>query len=822
MVTLSVIVDAVVLNFDNDLKSLQAISSKKQTFYMSEGARALVTVLLEGFLMNNSDPTADEIATYLDDSLAQLIPSPYVVSPVQVGLLKTTPSSVISSGPFKGMNGPITDLQIKLNVSRPSTLFGGDMVEPLEMRLSIGYVSMFQFMAFYDVTKGEINTGPPMDMNGRLHSNGDMCIGGSGGYETFLKVTVGGRLMLNTDGRCGNGGFNRARISTTQNFGPFADLTASADNGCTNCNGTGLNWDAFAVARWNEQALDQAHGVQLLKLPGAGEGLVQAQRSGGGVAVNNTDNLRFIVDPPLASDSTTVKSYKYAHNADLRIINGVWYVRVPAQPTLWPGYPIWSDHPGRYVENGVNVGQDDIRDFWAQPQAWPAPPLTRSWPVAPMVPRKFSYYEYDKVAQTIMDDAVGEGVVSYGTLVNSGAGTTPQKPGHWIRNFGAAPGTSPMCLGDTLDCGPGGCGLKSVWQGGTYGCSGLPIPGRDPSYASNILNGTRGGFRNGHIVQTSPGPQANRDQRSRILPINFDIQQLQNALADTSAGELGSYFGVGNFTNEPFNGVIWISSQWPGSENGYGGGGPQEWPWQGSVNDPLQIDVTHPAVQRALPQPLCSTSLAGQSYDRQGPLALGRDRFKIPDCAGYGAAGATKAWPNAVRLINGANFDKTRLPKGLSIVSNLPTYLVGNYNTNSVVTNINSTPWLPALVGGDKIALISNSWSDSRSEWDLSPNSTHRAASNTTYNTALLHEPSDTLTVLLEDWTNRNLLVNGSMVFGFNAVYALHSNQCCGDQTYDPPDRDFIFDPHFGLISNQPPGTPVFPVSAIAVWSKAQ
>jgi hypothetical protein len=84
----------------------------------------------------------------------------------------------------------------------------------------------------------------------------------------------------------------------------------------------------------------------------------------------------------------------------------------------------------------------------------------------------------------------------------------------------------------------------------------------------------------------------------------------------------------------------------------------------------------------------------------------------------------------------------------------------------------------------------------------------------------LLSEPSTNLSVLLEDWTGRNLIVNGAMVFGYEAVYALHDNDCCGDQSYDPPNRTFNYDTHYSSITNQPPGTPVYPISAIVTWSK--
>ncbi len=819
IVVLSVIVDAVMVNYDSNMKSLESFSRKRQAFYMAEGVRALATVLIEDFLMTNP---ADDAAlkNHLDTQLPALMPAPFSVSPVTVRIIKTTPSSTISSGPFKGMNGPITDVSLSFNVMAPSSVFSGDLVEPLELRLSVGYISMFQFMAFFDINQYVLSTGPEMEMLGRLHANGDFCVGGSGGFQNFLKVTVGGRLMSNADGRCagGGGGTSRTRIATNPtSFAGALELQNAYDNGCANCNGSGLNWEAFALARWREQAQDTAHGVQILKLPGAGSGQVQLREAGNFAVLNNTDNLRFIVDPVIPSDSASVRTYKYAYNADIRILNGVWYIKNPLDLTDWPGLPIWSDHPGRFIEtvNGVAiaVGQEDIRDRWA---------ATRPWPASPVTPGGYSYYEYDSNEQTLPDTAANEGVISYGNLINVG-GATPQRPGHWVTG-----GPSSLCDGgENLSC-TGGCGFVNVQQ--ILTCTPAAGVSTTLPLATKLLNATRGGIRNGHINNRIPG-YANQVTRSRILPINFDVAQFQNAIANNGPGELGSYFGVAGFIGAPFNGVVYISSMWPGANTGYGTGGPQEHPHHGAINMPNpvaqgQAAIAHVNTQQALPQPLCSRlgggpgEFAGRDFDRHGGPPT-RARFVVPDCARY--IGNPAPYPNALRVVNGANLNGARLPRGLSIVSNIPVYLMGDFNTNSNVSSSTATPWVSSLVGGDKVILISNAWNDSRSPWNGVPsNFPARVASNTRYNVALLTEPSSTLTSLLEDWGGRDLTVNGSMVYGYNAVYALHENTCCGNTTYDPPDRNFNFDPHFGLITNQPPGTPVFPVSAVSMWLKPQ
>src|SRR5262249_22831458 len=150
-------------------------------------------------------------------------------------------------------------------------------------------------------------------------------------------------------------------------------------------------------------------------------------------------------------------------------------------------------------------------------------------------------------------------------------------------------------------------------------------------------------------------------------------------------------------------------------------------------------------------------------------------------CANYVKGGATPSWPNAIRFINGRDIDGALLSKGLSLVTRLPVYLTGDFNTSSDVTNANSLPWVSTLVAGDKVALVSNGWNDQLSRWDQGSGANVRNAADTTYNTAMLSDPATNLTLLLEDWSGNKLNYNGSLVFGYSRVFALHGNWCCGD-----------------------------------------
>ena len=156
-----------------------------------------------------------------------------------------------------------------------------------------------------------------------------------------------------------------------------------------------------------------------------------------------------------------------------------------------------------------------------------------------------------------------------------------------------------------------------------------------------------------------------------------------------------------------------------------------------------------------------------------------------------------------VRVRNGAT-----LPTGgLTIVSDNPVYIQGDYNT--------SANRQPSAVIGDAVMILSNAWTDSGSAQSLA----NRKASNTTVNTAILGGVVPTITTVnnntaysggvenfprfLEEWAGKTFTYNGSMVQLFQ------SNQATGrwgkSNVYGAPGRKWAFDPMFR--ENPPPGT---------------
>lgn len=790
---------------------------KSTSLFAAEGAIRLVQKLSERYLNSTTTPTAAELQTYITNEVSAVEIGPYVIDELTSNMSASS-IDLVPTGPFAGMNAKLTTVDFNVRVLSST----GKTSYEVSQKARVGTINLFQFSLFGAGNYYEFNPGRSQRIMGRAHFNGLLCAGGLGFPLSFDRITLSNRFVMADSSLC-RYNFAYTPIVRIWDGTAFVDMNAGEDSGCTNCGGSGLDWVDFALSKWNGNITDVAHSVPKLKVPGVGDDLpVQQGRDDLGNLAPNIGNLKPLVDPVLATDNADLKKTKYAFKADIRIVNGVWYLKDPGDPNAWPGVPIWSDHPGSFqatdeegIEGTQMVGQSDLSTAW-------------SWG---SLPTRFSYYEFNIGSSNLTEDP--NGVISYGNLYRNALGLNPRwVPGHFVMA-----GFRLFCPGvQTCTNCPVSHQIKS-WDN-PITCSG----GGTMPMSTGLLNATRSGFVNGHIRAGVGG----NIFKAKQLPINFDVEQFQLALQDTAPGELGSYFGAGNYMNRPFNGIVYITATWPGSMDGIDGtGAPTAWPNQG-----LQADSNQPGVilydgdddivtttndkylQEALPFPLCSSSggsgFAGNAYD---PPPSGLGKFKVPDCASY-VSGGIEARPNALRIINGRDLRTGALPDGLTIASNLPTYILGDYNVTSDVSSATATDWVPALVAGDFVGLMSNAWEDDRSRWLLTP--TAKLAATTTHNTSILAGyveraetggtvgnavGIDTFTRYLEDWRGFGHVSNGSMVIGFNSVYMHYHNTCCGDSTYHPPGvRAWRYDPHLNNYASQPPGTPVFYVYAIESW----
>jgi len=168
-----------------------------------------------------------------------------------------------------------------------------------------------------------------------------------------------------------------------------------------------------------------------------------------------------------------------------------------------------------------------------------------------------------------------------------------------------------------------------------------------------------------------------------------------------------------------------------------------------------------------------------------------------------------------VRLVNGSTINS---PQGLTVVTKDPLYIKGDYNNVAKVSS---------AVICDSVNLLSNNWDDAKSAGALSG----RVAWTTTINTAFVAGVDTTTATpkqyngglenyprLLEDWSGKNLNINGSFVELWNTQVAQGKWPGTGT-VYNPPNRVWAYDAN--LANNPPPFTPWAVEAQRGAWWKS-
>ena len=167
-----------------------------------------------------------------------------------------------------------------------------------------------------------------------------------------------------------------------------------------------------------------------------------------------------------------------------------------------------------------------------------------------------------------------------------------------------------------------------------------------------------------------------------------------------------------------------------------------------------------------------------------------------------------------IKLINGSEISRAG---GLTVVSNDPVYVKGDYNT------VNEQP---TSIIADSLNLLSNNWNDTNSTSALSS----RPATVTTFNSAFVAGIDNTTTGnyngglenyprLHENWTGRNLTIKGSFVALWNSSVA-NGAWVYGNPQYTAPNRVWAYNTAFNNPANLPPFTPwAVEAQRIAWWS---
>ncbi len=694
---------------------------RRRTFYACDGMGRQLAALGQAFLSRNTleDVPESQMQAELRAFLPRITPPGFESNPSDLvipekPLADPQPSEMITTGPFSGLQVKLQTIDMRFEARRTAS----GAVCRAEQTLSLGRIALFQFFAFADIPLLELS--PPLGdvvfLQGRIHTNGRTCLGGApaatglvrGDHAVRLdsRITAVDRIHHAADARCGFGGGDvgilGARAPGQQIRGEpdrlFDDrlldpLRLNGQSGCFNGPGCPGGWRSFALGRWLGRVQDRDHEVQELTLPvdppvrftqlgWAADGRTFLQQM---TASSSRPNNRFLVEPVLTTrDPPGFSRNKIADKAQIRIIDGVWYLKDPGENNdvdetdddgPWPGIPIWSDHPGEYTTNTpemtkegvegsepIQVGQSDIRRAletgrraletgedsrlenakWSKRRAIGASPT----------PRRFSHYAFvdRSQAQTAGPslDPPGMGLqfgrvkrcttagnclgldVDPPAVISYGAIAPIRLPGglpYWVpgvrftdtredfeRNNGNGP--TPGFCGGRSDAGsprfidevrhndihavlpPPTQRFETSTESGTvvsFRETGFPSPnsplpsdGSGVAYAPGndgweqgaicrtssdvdfrhrmrlaLLESARTGFRDTNHHSDTAFANSSPSQTD-VLPLNFNLHALQEALADRTPGELGSYF-CASCLWKSFNGIIYVSNTWRGS-----------------------------------------------------------------------------------------------------------------------------------------------------------------------------------------------------------------------------------------------------------------
>jgi hypothetical protein len=655
-----------------------------------------------------------------------------------------------------------------------------------------GSVSPFQFMV-YGAGDARWYAREPRLSPEPIYASGDFCLSGTASADLTLKLASAGRQLKAASSGQGSGfpcGTPPGGVGTVL-------IGGAAFTGTTN------DQDSFAQApklRLPVEAIPDMQGENDL-----------ADEDGDVLSV------RWLLDPVISADNQAVRTLRTADVADLRIIDGVWYLKRSGY--AWPGFAIYSDHPSgtpgalpKTPEEAAlvpsspnsNVGMGQIK---ARLESYGLRSSTHPWP-----PRRFSWYETNMFGGKMFDGRPREqfaaacdpdadltypqncrhnrGIISYGSLARLSNGD--YVPGGY---FGTDKDGRVCPAGDgerdfqpfrtfpfeadraTVPEEDRGCDVHSTRP------SGLADPRFSTQPATALLEATRGGFRDYNAAKGASSSFVER--QAKVRPINFNVRELRDALRDFRVSELGHYF-----SSREFNGVVYITQTWKDSLKGVTSTGatfeetlppeplrkptppltsgsidhtiaahlaPAPFPKDFLGPGPAQPDdyfpeSDPPATEFYLPRNLCGVGFfAGQDVtvhrteyaaalllDPMADPPAGLDLapgYLIPPCMGAagtlgrqagGLAGNEGVRPNAVRVYHGSDLrafqiggggpTPTITRSGLSIATNLPLYVLGDWNMEGP----NEYGNFPrSMLAGDTITVLSREWDDRDVPWHV-------------------------------------------------------------------------------------------------------
>lgn len=752
----------------------------------------------------------------------------------------------ILSGPYQGMVGLLTPFT--LTVTALTT--GGSEVK-LQRSVQTVSIPVFQF-GIFSQTDLSFFAGPNFNFGGRVHTNGDLYLAEGGGTLTLGdKVTAVGDI-IRTD--LSNGWPTSSNYTGTVDIPTAPGVYRSLGRGEGSLQGNkgsgkNPNWPTISLGNYNGYIRNSDTGAKPLNLS---------------IALDSGANPIDLVRRPVQGEDTSnpaVLAQRYESEASVRVLlsdNALDIASLPCA-TATPPTNLGSTTLLPAQLGGVPIASSAaVASYSPSNGYWTAGPFITGYI---KIEAQTSYAIPPNPCGTWKDvtsEVLGLGIA--GRNLNPGVAGTVTPPA-----LPALP-ASQLATSTCTDASPNALiRLERVRDNPSTGsgnaCGTGSVVATD--YWPNALFDTReGNFRD-------TCPSGNCSSATPMLNGVMEYVELDvNNLARWFTGAIGS---SGSLTKDPNNStnnfVVYFSDRRGNYTPAPVAGWPPPSPSSHETGEYGFEDFINPSSQYACPNGVLDTGEtldqvensanqqvggAPESYgESQNPQVtllpgvVGTALVPNPNCAtpstlwpGWYVANSMEARENApvffrraLKIVNGSGINAGTCPDGvpcgLTVVSENPVYVQGDFNAGSG-GNFGGAH-VGASVIADAVTFLSNNWNDVNSfafPYDLN----NRRASTTTYRLGIaagkgiaFPQPTGYFTPqdfgtdggvhnflrYLENWGGQTLYYSGSIVSFYYNRQATGLYKCC-TTVYSPPTRGYSFDSDFLTPSLLPPRTPMF------------
>ncbi len=195
----------------------------------------------------------------------------------------------LQSGYFQGLNAYTMPFATDVTAETSGWPVGRATVG-LDVLFDI--IPLFQFAVFYDEDL-EIQPGPNMLLNGRVHSNADVYLNAGAALSIDSVLTAAGNIYHRRKDK-------NASLGTVQVRDAAADFIEF-----DGFDSDDADWYAEALSRWDGNVRSSEHGIERLNM-----------------TVADATDPRMYIRLPSSSDSADEQASKLSHQAGLLILNG--------------------------------------------------------------------------------------------------------------------------------------------------------------------------------------------------------------------------------------------------------------------------------------------------------------------------------------------------------------------------------------------------------------------------------------------------------------------------------------------------------------------